>query len=100
MNFERLIIIILVLGLSYNIYKIYNKQIVEGYQSFTDCLNQGYPKDFCIQTPIQSVISESYCNCANGQLGTYKHDNQCYCYPFDPLQPYYTEKVFNDHLNN
>jgi len=100
MNIERLLILIIFFVMAYNTYNIYNKQIVEGYQSFTDCLNQGYPKDFCIQTPVQSVISDSYCNCVNGQLGTYKHDNQCYCYPFDPLQPYYTEKVFNDYINN
>ncbi len=71
----------------------------ENYQSLTDCLNQGYPNDFCINTPIQSVISDKYCNCSNGQLGTYKFNNQCFCYPFDPLQPYYTEKIFNDYLN-
>jgi len=76
-----------------------NLSFRENYQSLTDCLNQGYPKDFCIQTPIQAVISDSYCNCANGQLGTYKHRNQCYCYPFDPQQPYFTEKVFNDYLD-
>ena len=56
-------------------------------------------KRFLYTTPIQTVISDSYCNCANGQLGTYKHRNQCYCYPFDPQQPYFTEKVFNDYLD-
>ena len=37
-----------------------NLSFRENYQSLTDCLNQGYPKDFCIQTPIQAVISDSY----------------------------------------
>lgn len=72
--------------------------VKEGYQSLTNCLDQGYPRDFCMQTPIQSVIDDGYCECGNGQLGTYRTENKCYCYPFNPTFPYYTEKVFRDYL--
>lgn len=30
--------------------------IIEGYQSYEDCVEQGYPLDFCLQVPVQSYI--------------------------------------------
>ena len=30
--------------------------IVEGYQSYEDCLDQGYPINFCLQVPVQSYV--------------------------------------------
>jgi hypothetical protein len=31
-------------------------QVVEGYQSYDECVNQGYPLDFCLQVPAQAYI--------------------------------------------
>ena len=73
-------------------------EVKEGYQSLTNCLDQGYPHDFCMNVPIQSVISDGYCNCTNGQLGTYVTAHKCSCFAFNPQAPYYTEKVFRDYL--
>ncbi len=71
---------------------------IENFDSLTTCLNQGYPKDWCMQTPLQSDLSSEYCSCANGQLGSYHMNGKCYCYPFNPTFPYYTEKIFHDYL--
>ena len=30
--------------------------IVEGYQSYENCIEQGYPLDFCLQVPVQAYI--------------------------------------------
>jgi|694.fasta_scaffold153620_3 hypothetical protein len=30
--------------------------IVEGYQSYDECVNQGYPLDFCLQVPPQAQV--------------------------------------------
>jgi hypothetical protein len=30
--------------------------IIEGYQSYEDCVEQGYPLDFCLHVPVQSYI--------------------------------------------
>lgn len=34
--------------------------VVEGYESLTSCLEQGYPHKFCLQVPVQSVIHDRY----------------------------------------
>ena len=34
---------------------LYNKK--EGYESLTSCLDQGYPKDFCSEVPIQACLT-------------------------------------------
>ena len=31
--------------------------IVEGYQSYDECVNQGYPLDFCLQVPAQAQVT-------------------------------------------
>ena len=68
----------------------------EGYESLTNCIDQGYPKSFCLKGPIQSSIGDGYCYCANRQLGTRKADGECHCFPFNPTFPYYTSKTFRD----
>lgn len=30
--------------------------IVEGFESYQTCMDQGYPSDFCIQVPAQSML--------------------------------------------
>jgi hypothetical protein len=38
----------------------------EGYQSLTDCKEQGYPHDFCMKVRIQSVIYDTKSDCKRG----------------------------------
>jgi len=47
-----------------------NKSIKEafGNYSYNECRNQGYTKEFCLQTPV-SVLGPGYCLCRNGLLG-------------------------------
>ena len=93
---QRIIIFLFVI--LFVIYLACPKKSIEGYESLTSCLNQGYPKDWCMQTPLQSDLGPAYCECANGQLGSYHMNGKCYCYPFNPTFPYYTDKVFHDYL--
>jgi len=51
LNYVALLLIIFIVC----IYQAY-KPIVEGYQSYEDCLQQGYPRDFCLQVPVQAMI--------------------------------------------
>ena len=84
-----LIIILAVLLLGYSTTR-------EGYESITNCVDQGYPRSFCLKGPIQSVIGDGYCYCANRQLGTRKSDGECHCFPYNPTFPYYPSKTFRD----
>lgn len=34
--------------------------LVEGYESLTMCLEQGYPHNFCLQVPTQAVIHNKF----------------------------------------
>ena len=76
------------------------RSIKEGYESYENCVRQGYPNTFCMRTPIKSKMGESYCKCANGEFGSFHiGDGKCYCYLYGPREPYYVENVFNDYLN-
>ena len=35
----------------------YSQNIVEGYESLEECKKQGYPHNFCMHVPIQSMIT-------------------------------------------
>ena len=78
----------LIIAVIYYINKSFNRNLflsnIEGYQSLEDCKNQGYPHAFCMNVPIQSVISDSYCNCHNRELGTLDKYNNCHCLPYNP----------------
>lgn len=69
-------------------------------QNFESCVDQFYPKWWCLRTPIQSGIDNGYCHCGNGQLGTYQMGGKCFCYPDNPTFPYYTENKFFDYPGN
>ena len=38
-------------------YIYFNSPIIENYESYTSCIDLGYPMDFCLNVPIQSYIS-------------------------------------------
>jgi hypothetical protein len=70
----------------------------EGFQSVVNCVDQGYPQDFCMHVPAQAVIDSGYCNCVNGELGTRTQPGLCSCFPFNLTFPYYPSPVFDDWL--
>jgi len=62
-------LILVILFFSYlNVPK--TKNIKEGFSnhSYNECRNQGYSKEFCVQTPV-SILGPGYCLCRNGLLG-------------------------------
>ena len=60
---KLIILVIIVLGL---IKLTWNCR--EGFESYNDCIANGYTKEFCVQTPT-SAISPNVCTCDNGMTG-------------------------------
>lgn len=63
---KALLLIIVIIFFSY--LNIPKKK--EGFNniSYNECRNQGYTKEFCLQTPV-SILGPGYCLCRNGLLG-------------------------------
>lgn len=62
-------IFIIIFSLSvliYICYYFYKNQ--EGFQTFQQCRDLGYSKEFCIQTPT-SVFGPAGCMCPDGSMG-------------------------------
>ena len=59
-NFKKAHYILLLLVILTCIYQVVIpfslSPIIEGYQSYEDCVEQGYPLDFCLHVPVQSYI--------------------------------------------
>ena len=72
----------------------------EGYENWSACVEQGYPKDWCMFTPDPMQPAPGYCNCGGGnRYGSYHADGKCNCYLYNPqLLPMYVEKQFHDFL--
>jgi hypothetical protein len=67
----------------------------EGFGSYTKCMEQGYPMDFCAQTPNQLDTTNEYCSCANGYFGSWHMgEGKCYCYLFNELTPDRTTRPY------
>ena len=68
------------------------KVSMEGFETYTGCIEEGYPMDFCTQTPVKTANGSGFCSCANGYFGSYHMgEGKCYCYLFTPPtqeQPY------------
>jgi hypothetical protein len=76
MNFYHYILLILLLSVAARIYYRFFrktngtgpkpvKNLVEGFfgfESIDNCLNQGYPRDFCMRSPLEACIT----NCPVG----------------------------------
>lgn len=63
----KYLLVIFFLTLFY--YFIFNKnKITESFQSYQDCINSGYTKEFCVQTPT-SIFGPNVCKCDDGSLG-------------------------------
>jgi len=48
-----LVVFIIFNGIMYQYFE-HNK---EGYESLSSCLEQGYPKDFCFNVPVQACLT-------------------------------------------
>jgi hypothetical protein len=71
----------------------------EGYENWSACVEQGYPKDWCMFTPDPMQPAPGYCNCGGGHFGSYHVDGKCNCYLYNPqLTPMYVDKLFHDYL--
>jgi|TARA_B110000285_G_scaffold196235_1_gene227065 hypothetical protein len=67
----------------------------EGFQSYPACIEEGYPMDFCMKTPVESTSGSNFCSCGSGFFGSFHMDDgKCYCYLFDGLLPQNTSKPF------
>jgi hypothetical protein len=47
---------------------IFGNNKKEGFQTYQQCVDLGYSKEFCVQTPT-SVFGPAGCMCPNGQMG-------------------------------
>ena len=68
--------------------------------SYETCVDQFYPNWWCMRVPRQNERENGFCHCGNGQLGTYQFGGKCFCYPDNPMFPYYTENKFFDYPSN
>jgi hypothetical protein len=74
-------------------------RLEEGYENWSACVEQGYPKDWCMFTPDPMQPSPGYCNCGGGRYGSYHADGKCNCYLYNPqLLPMHVDKLFHDFL--
>ena len=55
------IFVIFVIFVSIIVMYFNNKyNLVEGYESLTHCLDQGYQHDFCLHVPPQAVLNDEF----------------------------------------
>lgn len=66
------------------------KPVKEGYESLTTCVEQGYPKEFCLNVPVQANL-DTRCRCATGEFGNYENPSRCDCRPFNLINDGYAE---------
>ena len=67
------LIIIFLFSLLLSLYSSYSSvSVTEGFESYNTCIEQGYPMDFCMETPIQSKIDNGYSSCTDGDYGSWE----------------------------
>jgi hypothetical protein len=65
--FGLFLIFLILLFIIFNI--VFPKNKENFVSSYANCINKGYTKEFCLQTPT-SAIGPSRCICPNGSFGT------------------------------
>jgi hypothetical protein len=80
MKLIKFIIITLLLILANEIINNFNKKgLLENFSSsYHHCINSGYTKEFCLQTPT-SVLGPNGCLCHDGSLGYLAPGFRGYC---------------------
>ena len=48
--------------------RLFGRKDEEGFQTYGQCRNLGYSKEFCVQTPV-SVFGPAGCMCQDGRMG-------------------------------
>lgn len=84
MNYKSIIITSLYGLLFVILYKIFFVKMNEPFQTYNQCRNLGYSKEFCVQTP-SSVFGPAGCMCPDGTMGqTYPGlRGGCMCHRFN-----------------
>jgi len=54
------------------------RSIKEGFDSYDNCIAQGYPYDWCLKVPIEWENTDTICSCPDGQK-VYNRYGRCYC---------------------
>lgn len=73
----KYILLIILTLMAFSLYKHFSilfKQ-VENFDSYQNCLNQGYPMNFCLKSPLEV---NGTCGCPSGQKA-YVRYGRCYC---------------------
>ena len=68
---------IILFFITFLLFMFFFRNQIDGYHNYKDCIDQGFSKEFCVQTPW----SISTCLCENGQIGNYLPGfrGQCIC---------------------
>ena len=53
----NIMLFVILFFILYILSKIFSYKKKEGYESLESCLEQGYPKSFCFQVPIQACLT-------------------------------------------
>ena len=68
---------------------------LEGFNTYTGCIEDGYPMDFCAKTPVQTTNGKEFCSCSNGYFGAFHMgEDKCYCYIDGGLLPHTSERPY------
>lgn len=73
----KYILLIILALMAFSLFKHFSilfKQ-VENFDSYQNCLNQGYHMKFCLHSPLET---KGVCGCPSGQK-PYKRYGRCYC---------------------
>lgn len=73
----KYILLIILSLMVFSLYKHFSTLFkkVESFDSYQNCLNQGYHMDFCLKSPLET---EGTCGCPSGQK-PYTRYGRCYC---------------------
>ena len=82
-----LVVLLLVVFWCVFVGQIFNTPYQEGF-NFSQCMNKGFTKEFCVQTPI-SYGGPGTCRCPGGHLGQNLAGwgGECICPPY--ASPYF-----------
>ena len=58
------------------------------FDSYANCIEEGYPQSFCGKIPIKSYLDLGFCECQDGYFGALnKKTGKCSCFKYKPNDP-------------
>jgi len=54
----------------------------EGFETVSSCVEQGYPYEFCMRSPLAAIGGDRYCTCADGSISSVVAPGVCSCFPY------------------